>query len=39
MVVFNNEKLEKYTTFKIGGIAEKLYVPQGVDELQKYLKM
>lgn len=38
MVVFNNEKLEKYTTFKIGGIAEKLYVPQGVDELQQLLK-
>ena len=38
MVVINNEKLEKYTTFKIGGIAEKFYIPQGVDELQQLLK-
>lgn len=38
MFILNNEELWKYTTFKIGGIAENFYVPKGVDELQQLLK-
>ena len=33
MKILTNEKLDKYTTVRIGGIAEKFYIPENVHEL------
>ena len=33
MIILENEKLSKYTTIKIGGIAKKMYVPETEEEL------
>ncbi len=33
MEVLNNVELKDYTTFKMGGISEKMYIPQSTDEL------
>jgi UDP-N-acetylmuramate dehydrogenase len=33
MKILENEKLEKYTTFRMGGIAKKMYIPESVEEL------
>ncbi len=38
MIVKSSEPLNKYTTIRIGGIAEKLYFPECEDELQLLLK-
>ncbi|MBQ9182017.1 MAG: FAD-binding protein [Bacilli bacterium] len=35
MKVLKNENLAKYTTFKMGGIVEKLYFPENIEELFK----
>ncbi len=33
MIVKENESLSKYTTFHMGGIAKKMYIPESTDEL------
>lgn len=33
MKILKNENLAKYTTFKIGGIAKKIYIPESVSEI------
>ena len=34
MILKENELLSKYTTFKMGGIAQRMYFPESVEELQ-----
>lgn len=38
MKVLKNEKLDKYTTIKIGGYAKKMYFPDNISDLKKILK-
>lgn len=38
MKIFKNQNLSTYTTFKVGGIAENLYIPESVEELTGLLK-
>ena len=38
MKILENETLSKYTTFKMGGIAKKLYIPENIDDLLEIYK-
>ena len=38
MKVLENESLKKYTTFRMGGNAEKMYFPESVEELSALIK-
>ena len=38
MKIIENEKLDKYTTFKMGGIAKKMYFPENNNELKDLIK-
>ena len=33
MKILENEKLDKYTTFKVGGIAKKLFFPENIEDI------
>ena len=33
MILKENEELKQYTTFKMGGIAKKFYIPESEEEL------
>lgn len=34
MIIKNNEPISKYTTFRIGGVARKMFFPETIEELQ-----
>lgn len=36
--LLNNEPLARYTTWRVGGVAEQLYKPAGIKDLQAYLQ-
>lgn len=38
MKILNNEPLSKYTTIRLGGIAEKMYIPETAEELVELLR-
>ena len=38
MEILNDISLKKFTTIKIGGIAEKMYIPENETELSELLK-
>ncbi|HOM02592.1 MAG TPA: FAD-binding protein [Acetivibrio sp.] len=39
MIIKENEELKKYTSIKIGGIANKFYIPESIEELVELLKV
>ena len=39
MEIIENEELRKYTTFNMGGIAKKMYVPKSIDDLLEIYKL
>ena len=38
MQILNNEPLSKYTTVRLGGVAEKMYIPETTEELVELLR-
>lgn len=38
MIIQENESLEKYTTFRMGGTARQMYFPESTEELQRLVK-
>ena len=38
MKVLENEPLKKYTTFRMGGNAKKMYFPENIEELESLVK-
>lgn len=38
MQILNNEPLSKYTTVRLGGVAEKMYIPETTEKLVELLR-